>query len=112
LHPRERLTVLVIGDLLMAIVACGMALYFWASGERFLGFSMAFLQERVPGWFYFLPFLWLVLLVELYDIHRAGDWGDTVRGVALAAILGLGLYLLLFFFYTDPPLIAARRERF
>jgi exopolysaccharide biosynthesis polyprenyl glycosylphosphotransferase len=103
LHPRERRTVLVIGDLLMAMVACGLALYFWASGERFLGFSIAFLQERVPAWFYLLPFLWLVLLIELYDIHRAGDWGDTVRGVAMAAVLGLGLYLLLFFYFTDPP---------
>jgi hypothetical protein len=64
---------------------------------------MAFLQERVPAWFYLLPFLWLVLLVELYDIHKAGEWGDTVRGVALAAVLGLGLYLLLFFYFTDPP---------
>ena len=103
LHPRERRTALLIGDLLMAIVACGLALYFWASGERFLGFSVAFLQERVPAWFYLLPFLWLVLLVELYDIHKAGEWGDTVRGVALAAVLGLGLYLLLFFYFTDPP---------
>ena len=93
----------MIGDLLMAMVACVLALYFWASGERFLGFSVAFLQERVPAWFYLLPFLWLILLVELYDIHKAGDWGDTVRGVAVAAVLGLGLYLLLFFYFTDPP---------
>ena len=103
LHPRERRTVLVLGDLLMAIIACWLALYFWASGERFMSFSLTFLEVRVPGWFYFLPFLWLVLLVELYDIHKAGDWGDTVRGVVLAAVLGLGLYLLLFFYFTAPP---------
>jgi exopolysaccharide biosynthesis polyprenyl glycosylphosphotransferase len=103
LHPRERRTVLVIGDLLMAIIACGLALYFWGSGERFLGFSVAFLQERVPAWFYLLPFLWLVLLVELYDIHKAGNLRATVRGIASAAVLGLGLYLLLFFYFTDPP---------
>lgn len=103
MHPRERRTVLVIGDLLMAMIACLLALYFWASGERFLGFSLAFLEERVPGWFYLLPFLWLVLLVELYDFHKAGNLKDTVRGIVLAAVLGLGLYLLLFFYFTDPP---------
>jgi len=95
--------VLVIGDLLMAIIACWLALYFWASGERFMSFSLTFLEVRVPGWFYFLPFLWLVLLVELYDTYKASNWGATIRGVVLAAVLGLGLYLLLFFYFTDPP---------
>lgn len=103
LHPRERRTVLVIGDLLMAIIASWLALYFWASGERFMSFSLTFLEVRVPGWFYFLPFLWLVLLVELYDTYKASNWGATIRGVVLAAVLGLGLYLLLFFYFTDPP---------
>lgn len=103
LHTRERRTLLVLGDFLMAVIALLVALWFWALGEAFFDFSLEFLSERPPGWYYLLPFFWVVLLVELYDIHRAGNWGDTVRGVALATLIGLGLYLLLFFYFTDPP---------
>jgi exopolysaccharide biosynthesis polyprenyl glycosylphosphotransferase len=103
LHTRERRTLLVLGDFLMAVIAIMVALYFWALAETFHDFSVEFLLERPPAWYYFLPFFWVVLLVELYDIHRAGNWGDTVRGVAMATLIGLGLYLLLFFYFTDPP---------
>lgn len=103
LHARERRTLLVLGDFLMAVIALFIALYFWALGEIFLDFSVEFLLERPPAWYYLLPFFWVVLLVELYDIHRAGNWGDSVRGVAMATLIGLGLYLLLFFYFTDPP---------
>ena len=103
LHTRERRTLLVLGDFLMAVIAMLVALYFWAIGEIFQEFSIEFLLERPPAWYYLLPFFWVVLLVELYDIHRAGDWGDTVRGVAIATLIGLGFYLLLFFYFTDPP---------
>jgi len=103
LHTRERRTLLVLGDFLMAVLAMMVALYFWALGEIFLDFSIEFLLDRPPAWYYLLPFFWVVLLVELYDIHRAGNWGDTVRGVAMATLIGLGFYLLLFFYFTDPP---------
>ena len=103
LHTRERRTLLVLGDFLMAVIAIMVALYIWALGEIFLDFSIEFLLERPPAWYYLLPFFWVVLLVELYDIHRAGNWGDTVRGVAMATLIGLGFYLLLFFYFTDPP---------
>ncbi len=103
LHTRERRTLLVLGDFLMAVIAILVALYFWALAENFLDFSIEFLLERPPVWYYLLPFFWVVLLVELYDIHRAGNWGDTVRGVAMATLIGLGFYLLLFFYFTDPP---------
>lgn len=103
LHTRERQAVLVIGDLFMAILALGLALYFWGSAERWLGLSIEFLEQRVPGWFYLLPLFWLLLLVELYDLRRAGDLRATLRGLATAALIGLGFYVLLFFYFTDPP---------
>lgn len=103
LRTGERRTVIVIGDLLMAILALALALYFWGSAERWLGISIEFLEQRVPVWFYLLPLLWMILLVELYDVRRAGDLGATVRGLAMATLIGLGLYLLLFFYFTDPP---------
>ncbi len=103
LHARERRTLLLIGDFLMAVLALAGALYFWASADRFFGPSLAFLEQRVPSWFYLLPFFWIILLVELYDMHRAGDWRRTMRGVGVAALIGSGLYLLLYFYFADPP---------
>jgi exopolysaccharide biosynthesis polyprenyl glycosylphosphotransferase len=103
LHTRERRTLLIVGDFLMAVLALIAALYLWARAEAFLDFSLEFLRERPPGWFYLLPFFWVILLVELYDIHRAGNWIATVRGVAAATLIGISLYLLLFFYFSDPP---------
>ena len=103
LHTRERRTLLVVGDIIMAVIALFVALYFWASGEVFFDFSIEFLIERPPAWYFLLPFFWVILLVEIYDVHRAGNFGDTVRGVAMAALIGLGFYLLLFFYFSDPP---------
>ena len=102
LRVSERRTLLLIGDLTIALASLGISLYYWGTSERFMGFSAEFLQKRVPGWFYFLPFIWLLLMVELYDVHRASDWGRTIRGVALAALMGLVLYLALYFYYVEP----------
>jgi exopolysaccharide biosynthesis polyprenyl glycosylphosphotransferase len=103
LRIAERRALLVIGDFLMAAFALGLTLLYWGASERFMGFSMEFIQKRTPLWFFTLPLIWIVLLVELYDIHRAGDWQRTVRGVAMAALVGLGLYLVVYFYYVDPP---------
>ena len=100
----ERRVMLLIGDLTMALIALGFALYYWGSSERFLGFSLEFLQKRVPVWFYFLPIIWLLVLIELYDINKAGDWGKTIRGIFVAGVVGIVLYLLLYFYYFDPPI--------
>jgi exopolysaccharide biosynthesis polyprenyl glycosylphosphotransferase len=99
----DRRVMLLIGDLTMALIALGIALIYWGSSERFLGFSLEFLQKRTPLWFYFLPIIWLFLLIELYDINKAGDWGETIRGIFVAGLVGIVLYLLLYFYYFDPP---------
>lgn len=103
LRMTERRTLLLIGDAIVAFVALGVSIYFWGTSERFMGFSMEFLQKRVPLWFYFIPLIWLVLMVELYDVHRAADWGQTIRGVAGAVLIGLMLYLVMYFWYNSPP---------
>ncbi len=103
LRISERRILLVLGDLLIAIVALGLTLIYWGSTERFMNSFTEFLQKRTPFWFYLLPLLWLLLMIELYDVHRAGDWGRTVRGVAMAAGIGLALYLVIYFYYVDPP---------
>ena len=80
LRVSERRTLLLVGDFVAAFIAWWISIYYWGVSERFLGFTLEFLQKRVPVWFYLLPFIWLILMVELYDVHRAADWGDTVRG--------------------------------
>jgi exopolysaccharide biosynthesis polyprenyl glycosylphosphotransferase len=99
----ERKALLVIGDFMMALISLGIAIYIWGNSLQFIEFNFEFLRTRIPLWFYLLPFFWLLLLVELYDIHRAGDWRKTIRGVAIAAIIGLGLYLVVFFYYASSP---------
>ena len=73
LRIQERQTLLVLGDLLVACVSLLVSLYYWGVSERFSGFTLDFLQRRVPVWFYILPLVWLLLMTELYDVHRAGD---------------------------------------
>ena len=99
----ERKTLLMIGDLLAAIIALLISLYYWGSSERFLGFTIEFLEKRTPIWFYFLPLVWLLLMVEQYDIHKAADWKRTLQGVIGSASLGVILYMALYFYYSTPP---------
>ena len=44
LHTRERRTLLVLGDFLMAVIAIMVALYVWALAEAFHDFSIEFLN--------------------------------------------------------------------
>jgi exopolysaccharide biosynthesis polyprenyl glycosylphosphotransferase len=96
LRPGERRTLLLTGDLLMAITSLILALYFWASGDAYQDFSVQFIL-RVPKWFFLLPIFWVILLVELYDDRRASNWQTTLRGIANAAIVGLILYTIVYF---------------
>lgn len=99
----ERKALLIIGDFVMGVISVIIAIIYWGSNVRFIEFDAEFILTRVPIWFYFLPFFWLILLIELYDVHRAGDWRATIRGVAVAALLGVLLYAILYFYYVDPP---------
>ena len=101
LQIRERRALLLIGDALMGVIALGISLFVWGSRLRFIEFDLAFLRERVPFWFYLL-LIWMILLVELYDVHRASNWNRTVRGIATAVLIGFGLYLVIYFYYTGP----------
>jgi len=103
LHLGERRWVLIAGDFLMALIALVLSLVYWGTTVRFIDFNLQFLLERVPIWFYWMPVFWIVLLIELYDVHRAGSWPATIRGVAAAALIGFGVYLVLYFYYVDPP---------
>jgi exopolysaccharide biosynthesis polyprenyl glycosylphosphotransferase len=96
LRPSEQRAILFLGDLFVTFIAVIIALYYWAYQDAQFNFSIQFVLERVPGWFYLLPFGWLILLVDLYDVHRAGNLRDTVRGIAVAAIAGLLVYAMIY----------------
>ena len=118
LRPRENRTILFIGDLLMAVASMFAALETWRRYNFYVnitaliaeGFSarraeiLAELRANieVPFWFYLLPVIWMILLVELYEPHVAGSGRKTTKGVAIAAFLGLAAYSVLFIIRQDP----------
>ncbi len=97
LRTGERRALLVIGDLVAALIATFVALTLWAQLD-YLGPEPTpeFIRARAP-WFVLLPFIWLALMVNLYDVHRASSRRDTIRGIFLASAFGAVLYLALFF---------------
>lgn len=107
LRSGERRLLLIAGDLLVATSAMVLALALWARLD-YLGPvpSLAFLRAR-GLWFVFLPVAWILLMVNLYDVHRAGSWRETVKGVLLAAGAGVGLYMVVYF--TSEPNSLPRR---
>lgn len=102
IKPRERKVILFLGDFTMSITALVFALFFWAiAGKEWMGFSFGFLSLRVPFWFYLLPVVWLLMLIELYDIPRAADRRLTFRDISLAALFGFAVYLVIYFTSSD-----------
>jgi exopolysaccharide biosynthesis polyprenyl glycosylphosphotransferase len=88
----------------------GGAIYFWyqyslnkliESGLT-LGRAERLLTIEVPFWFYLLPLVWLLLMVESYEAHTASSWRKTLRSIAVAPIVGLLAYSLLFTINLDP----------
>ena len=53
------------------------------------------------AWFYLLPLIWILLLVDLYDVNKAANWRKTVRGVAVSAFIGFVVYSIVYIF-SDP----------
>ena len=99
---RERQSLLLLGDLFIGAVALVLALIIWGLSEEWLGLSLAFIQERVEAWFYFLPLIWLLLLVDLYDAHRAAHRRQVINGILAATAIGFILYLIVYFASENP----------
>jgi len=109
LRQSERRGTLLFGDLLAALLALLGGLYFWSQGNEWLNFSWQFLQERVPIWFYFMPLLWLLLLVESYDMRRSTARLESLKEISLAAGVSLAVYLLVFFIFNSNSAELPRR---
>lgn len=102
----ERRLLLIVGDLFASATAGFVALALWAQVD-WLGFSWGFVRYRA-GWFVVLPAAWLLLLVNLYDLRRAGSWQRTVQGVLLSAAIGLALYTFVYFLPDEPGSLPRR----
>lgn len=95
-RSRDQRIILLIGDAFVSTLALFGGLYFWGQKDAWLKFSLHFIQQRVEFWFYLLPLIWMVFLVELYNPHRARNLRQTIAGIALAALAGLVLYALVY----------------
>jgi exopolysaccharide biosynthesis polyprenyl glycosylphosphotransferase len=111
LRPSEHRILLLIGDLITAYLAVFGALYTWVQYSWFVLLARGISPERaealmpriqVPIWFFLMPFLWVMLLVNLYEPHSASSWRKTLGGVAAAAFVGLIAYSLVFITLKDP----------
>lgn len=105
----ERRILLIVGDMLMSALALFGGLYFWASAVE-EGVTMTFvefLRVRPPLWFYLLPIFWVILLTQTYDLRRAVSWRRTFNGLAVAALIGMGFYTLVYF-TSDPGSLPRR----
>lgn len=120
LRPNEHRIILFLGDLIMGAVSVLAAIETWKRyniaveiarlAERGIGLTRAqqiveeFFVIKIPFWFYLLPIAWTILLVELYEPHVAGSVRKTLRGIAVAAFLGLIAFSLLFVTRQDTNL--------
>lgn len=95
LQTGERVLLLIVGDLFMASIATFIALAMWAQLD-WLGFSIEFVRARAT-WFVLLPLVWLLLMVNLYELRRAGSWRETQQGIIAAVSVGVVLYLVVYF---------------
>jgi exopolysaccharide biosynthesis polyprenyl glycosylphosphotransferase len=118
LRPSEQRFILLLGDLIASAGAMFIALYIWyqfslareierliARGfnpERAERVAATIIDLQIPFWFYLLPLVWLLLMVDSYEIHIASNWKKTLRAIAVAPIVGLLGYSLLFTINQDP----------
>lgn len=110
LRPSDQRAILLIGDLIASVIAVFAALYTWRQYSLYVLISngvkperaLSLLNIQVPYWFYLLPLAWLLLMVEIYEPHTAASWRRTLRGIAIAALLGLVVYSLVFLVRQDP----------
>ena len=107
LKPYEKRSLLIFGDIVITIIALTLALYFWAAGDAWMDFSIEFIRTRPPFWFFLLPVFWLILMIELYELRRAGSLAETFKGIGIATLICGVLYLLAYF--TSAPNSLPRR---
>ncbi len=107
IKPQERQWILILGDLVIGIISLFIALYIWAQKDQWISFSLQFIRERPPFWFYILPLLWMILIIDLYNVRKAGNRRDTIQGILIATVVSTIFYLFIFFI-AEPKTLPRR----
>lgn len=118
LRPSEQRALLVFGDLVASAGAMGLGLYIWYQlsltreiarlieigypENQANNIALRIIGINPPFWFYLLPLAWILLMVDSYDLHSAANLRKTLRRIAVAPLVGLLGYSLLFMFNQDP----------
>lgn len=111
LRPSEHRVLLFVIDLLMAVASMFAAAYTWREYQRYALLASDLKPKvveqllgniNIPFWFYLLPLAWTLLMIELYELNTAASWRKTLRGVAIAAFVGLIVYSLVFIIRANP----------
>ncbi len=106
----EQRVILFLGDFLASILALVASIYIWteyswrvllATGISLKRAELIF-EVNVQPWVYFMPFVWLLLLIELYEPQAAANRRKTQRGIITSGIIGSLAYALIFTFIKDP----------
>ncbi len=105
LQNSEQRFILILGDIIAGTLALILALYIWARVDA-LDFTAEFFRTRVDTWFYLLPLIWVVLLIDTYDLGKAGKFKSTLKGVVIALFVAAGAYLIVYFLV--PPMSLPR----
>lgn len=106
----EQRVILALGDALASLLALGASIYIWKeySWRALLATGLTEKQAArifsidIQLWVYFLPLIWLVLLIELYEPQVAANRKKTRRGIAIAVVIASLGYALLFTTLKDP----------
>lgn len=107
-RPRQRINLLILGDLVASGIALSISLFLWSLYDDWLTFSLEFITARTPVWFFLLPFIWIFLLLELYDLRRAENLQSTIRAIGFASIFSFAAYLVVYF-AAEPSIQLPRR---
>jgi exopolysaccharide biosynthesis polyprenyl glycosylphosphotransferase len=110
LRPGDLRAIIIMGDLLASSLAVAGALYGWWLYSWYEKLAQGVSPEKIAGrivfqvpyWFYLLPLIWLILLADISSPTKAANRGRTLRGVAVAAFIGIIIYSLIFIFIKDP----------
>ncbi len=106
----EQRVILFLGDFLASVLALAASIYIWTEYSWRSLLATGITEKRaerifsvdIQFWVYFLPFIWLLLLIELYEPQVAANRRKTQRGIITAGIIGFVLYALIFITIKDP----------
>ncbi len=94
----ERRIILLLGDVLIAFISLMLAVFLWGE-QDWLNNTPEFFKTRVfsSPWLFIVAVIWVLLLLEIYDLRRAARTVDILKGVATASGVSIGCYILIFF---------------